>query len=190
MSTRDKFREYEDREHNQVNDYLDWVDQKNKRQRSFHSEIGMRVLSLTKAFGVESTKRRVELDEWGLPLYVKTLTHSQHKGLNPSQGIVAARLHIQKSIFAPPMLFGGAALGMAGTYISRTGIGKIEGVAIDYLDSDRERISTVKLDADTYRESMPFHQVGGWVVRNASAEESINMFSDVLARIEEQIDLA
>jgi hypothetical protein len=182
MSSSDRFREYDARQ-SEAGEYFNWVDQKDKRAAEFHRTIGKRALKLVRQFGVASSERWTEYEEFKT---FRTAVHSKEREFNPSRGIEAARLHIVRSIDTlSPLPFVGGARRAAGR-LTRTGLGEIRETTIEYIDTTSDTVRSASLNKYIYREATPF-LTESYSAIDVGSRDDVDNFIQLLDRIEGQI---
>lgn len=150
MTTPEQFRAYDQRQFSAYRMIGDFKEQRQKREKEFSKEIGGRALRLMRAFGIDSRDRWVRHDD-GYSVST-TVTHSEVKEFDNQGG---ARLHITRESLS--FMTGGIKLGAS--YLTRTGIGPITKIRLDYIDK-HESVSSVKLERHEYGDAFPVESQG------------------------------
>lgn len=178
MSVPDRFGHYDSQEVDPfaiIDAHEAFVD---ARQEEFSREIGSRALKLLRAFGIESKSRFVEYEEGGYSR-ATTLVHSRSKELDSG---ACARMSIKREstgIWAP------GPVRLAVGRLTRTGIGHISGVEVDYIDEQESR-KVANLSRFDYGHAVPFrtatHEIGAY----SDCMRSTDSFLQLLETVEHQ----
>lgn len=177
MSVPDRFDHYDSQEVNpfEIMDAHEAFQE--KRGEEFSKEIGLRALRLMRAFGIASRSRGLEYEEG----YSRatTLTHSKPKELDAG---ACARLSIKREstgTWAP-----GEVRLVIGR-LTRTGIGPISGVELDYIDEQESR-NVVSLSRFDYSHAFPFRTPTYELGAYSDSVRSKDSFLRLLETVEQQ----
>lgn len=176
MTAPDRFGHYDSQEVDPFEIMDEYEAFQRERQQEFSKKIGHRAIKLVLAFGIASKSRFVE---WGMGYSVATtLVQSKEKELDSG---ACARLSFKREstgIWAPAEV----RLGIG--RLTRTGIGPITEVELDYIDEEESR-TRVGLSSYMYAQAFPFHSALQ-EISHSDAKRSTATFLQTLETIEQQ----